>query len=720
MGNGGSRSQQDERRSRLGESLVLAVCYVAVGALGHLLATVVNVTAVWPPSGIALAALILRGRRIWPGVLLGAFVETTRMFLDTSSPSRTAVTVLVGAFISVGCTLEALVAARLFERTALSPQNVLAHVRGVVWFALLALLSSALGALIGTASLRAGHLISTTHYSQTYVTWLLGDMVGILVWTPVILVFSKEDWRNIRWLEIFIQQLALLAFQGLFLSPILPIPHEHYPLAHLVTPFLVWAGVRLGPQGTALAILNLSTIATWATANGMGPFAYESLDTSLLLVQVFIGNMTVTALLLAAVFQERIRAESALAESRDELERRVDERTAQLAEANRLLTVEVQRRRESEERYRILVEVNPEAVAVLTSDERLKDRRILYANRAAIELVGVQSSAALVGTYSCQWVPPERHEALQGHYRDVAAHGRAGPVEDRLVRADGTIIDVEFTGAMVPSDGNRIILLVMRDITRRKQIEEQRAQLYREAEESIRARDEFIAIASHELKTPLTSLTLQLQGLARKTDKEPALSSRIASALESALRQTTRLNTLVDHLLDISRITQGRLVLDCESVDMVEVVRDVVMRMQQMASRAGCPIQLHEDGSVMGFWDRARLEQVVENLLSNAVKYGCSLPIDVHVRGGPDGKAIFSVRDFGIGIPHADQARIFEQFERAVSVNEFGGFGIGLWISRRIVEAHGGTISVQSSPGAGSTFIVTVPRTCQGCRECRR
>jgi PAS domain S-box-containing protein len=462
----------------------------------------------------------------------------------------------------------------------------------------------------------------------------------------------------------------------------------------------------------------------WAAAHGFGPFVHDSLNTSLLLVQVFVGNVTMTTLVLAAVIQERTRAEVALAESRDWLERRVIERTAELAETNRHLQAEVERRqakgralRESEERYRILVEVNPDAVFVTSIDAAQKDRRILYANPAAAVLVGTDA-AELLGVHTSRLVPTERLEALHARVLEVIEHGRIGPFDDQILRSDGTPIYVEVTGALVPWNRGKAILVVLRDITRRKQVEEQRAQLYREAEESIRTRDEFLSIVSHELKTPLTSLTLQLQGIARKTKKDPAL-GHLASTLDIALRQTSRLNALVDVLLDISRITQGRLELSLEDVDLTATVRDVTTRIQQIAARAGCNVRLHENGAVMGHWDRARLVQIAENLLSNAVKYGARQPIDVEVFARADNEATVSVRDRGIGISPEDQLRIFAQFERAVSVNEFGGFGLGLWIVRQIVEAHRGKITVESAPGQGSTFTVTLPRTVAG-REERR
>ena len=238
------------------------------------------------------------------------------------------------------------------------------------------------------------------------------------------------------------------------------------------------------------------------------------------------------------------------------------------------------------------------------------------------------------------------------------------------------------------------------------------ARLYRDAREAVRARDEFLSIASHELKTPLTTLQLQVQGLIRKirsgTQESPA--ETVAARLVTAGRQVERLTGLINNLLDISRITAGRLDLDLEPVDLGAVVREAAVRAREESSPAGCQLVVDVDGPCVGQWDRLRVEQVVSNLLSNAIKYGAGRPIEIAV-GGDDALARFTIRDHGIGIPPEHQARIFDRFERAVSDRHYGGLGLGLWIVRQIVDALGGSISVESESGKGSLFTVNLPRS---------
>ncbi len=226
-------------------------------------------------------------------------------------------------------------------------------------------------------------------------------------------------------------------------------------------------------------------------------------------------------------------------------------------------------------------------------------------------------------------------------------------------------------------------------------------------QEAVRARDEFLSVASHELRTPLTSLTLQLEVVRRRMARE-ATDSAMARGLAGIVRHVGRLTALVEGLLDVSRLATGRMQLRLADENLGELTRAVVERMQPMLSQAGCELHLIVDGVVHSRVDAFRLEQVLTNLLSNAAKYGAGKPVEVRVED--DGAcARLTVRDEGIGIAPDAQRRIFGRFERAVSERNYGGMGLGLYISHQVVEALGGTIAVHSAPGEGASFTVTLP-----------
>ncbi len=233
------------------------------------------------------------------------------------------------------------------------------------------------------------------------------------------------------------------------------------------------------------------------------------------------------------------------------------------------------------------------------------------------------------------------------------------------------------------------------------------ARLTEEARRAVQVRDEFLSVASHELKTPLTPLSLRAQALAREL---AAGSTRGAAVhVEVMQRQVRKLADLVEGLLDVSRVGEGRLSLARELVCLVDLVREVVARHEQEAQKAGCALELSLPEEAVGQWDRLRLEQVVVNLLTNALKYGAGGPVRLAVESDT-GVARLVVQDAGIGIDPRDVPRIFERFERAVSSRNYGGMGLGLYISRQLVEALGGTIRVDSRPGAGARFTVELPR----------
>ena len=249
-----------------------------------------------------------------------------------------------------------------------------------------------------------------------------------------------------------------------------------------------------------------------------------------------------------------------------------------------------------------------------------------------------------------------------------------------------------------------IELSLVKELGRRAAMAIDNARLYRHAEEALRARDEFLAIAAHEIRGPITSIHLAVQALLLKKLAPDAVSR----AFELVEREDRRLSRFVDELLDLGHLRAGRLQLHLEEVSLTDVVQEVVKRVGAELAASGSSITTTTQPSVVGQWDKFRMEQVVTNLLSNAIKFGLGKPIEISVSSS-DGRARLIIRDHGIGVDPSARERIFMPFERNVSVRNYGGLGLGLHIVKTIVAAMGGSVRVESVLGGGSSFIIELP-----------
>ena len=348
--------------------------------------------------------------------------------------------------------------------------------------------------------------------------------------------------------------------------------------------------------------------------------------------------------------------------------------------------------RESELRFRQLADSMPQMVFSASPDGRID-----YRNQRWQEFASSGESAATEDF--AELLHPDDRARVAEVWAEAVRSGAPYEVEHRLRDPRGAYR--WFLGrAVAARDEDGKVARWFGSIT---DIDDQkRAQAA--LEEAVRVRDDFLSIASHELNTPLTPIKLQLATLLRPmSDADP-----IAVRLRSIERQIDRLAKLVSELLDVSRITSGRMKLELESVDLVEVMRDVIGRFSPESTRTGSRIVLRHPSELVVVCDRMRVDQIASNLVSNAFKFGLGNPIEVEL-ARQDGLVRLEVRDAGIGIALGDQGRIFDRFERAVSNHNFGGFGLGLWIVRQIVEALGGSVTVTSRPSEGTTFTVLLP-----------
>ena len=315
----------------------LAVIYVLAGKLGLTLAVFhPSATPVWPPTGISLAAFLLLGFGVWPAIFLGAFVVNL----------TTAGSVATSLSIATGNTLEGLLGAFLVNQFA-NGRNVFANQRDTFAFVLLAaLLSTTVSATFGVTTLTLGGYADWERYSEIWITWWLGDAAGALIVTPAIVLWVLDhavNWSRSQWLEISVSISLLCLVAMVVFQSGLAMTGPNYPLGFLTLSILIWVAVRLGPRETATAVLLCVGIAIWGTLRGSGPFARGSANETLLLLQAFMAVIAVTALALAVGVSERRRAEQALDQLNQTLERRIQDRTTilqttveQLQELDRL------------------------------------------------------------------------------------------------------------------------------------------------------------------------------------------------------------------------------------------------------------------------------------------------------------------------------------------------------------------------------------------------
>jgi signal transduction histidine kinase/integral membrane sensor domain MASE1/CheY-like chemotaxis protein len=702
--------------------LAIAALYYVSAKLGFTLAFVADqVTAVWPPAGLSLASVLLFGYRVWPGILAGAFAAN----LTTNEPAAVAFS------IAAGNTLEALAGAWLLRRV-LGFDNSLERIRDVVGLVVLAAaVSTALSATIGVVTLCLAGMQPWSSFRLLWSEWWLGDALGDLLVAPALLTWSS--WRRNRWPATRMAEAAavfgslLVVATGIFGGRIAA--SAHHPLEYTVFPLLIWLALRFGQAGTALAILLTSTVAISGTVAGFGPFGGGPPHTSLVLLQVFNGVMAATALLLGAAMAERatrdrrrgadyavtriLAGARTLDEAAPHILRAICERLDW--DVGGLWVVEPEARR-----LRCVEVVRMPAV---------EGRRFEDLSRTLAFAPGEGLPGRVWAAGQPSWIKdvvvddnfPRAPVAIQ--------EGLHGAVAFPILLGDEVLGVVEFFSRAVRQPDADLLQMfatvgaqVGQFIDRARQAEARAALLERERSaraeaetlaadlrRANEAKDEFLALLGHELRNPLAPVrnaieVLRLRGAA----DAPTL-----RMYEIMARQVKHLTRLVDDLLDISRITRGRIELRNETLDLGAVVASAIdaarplldeHRHRLEAAPLGPPALVHVDA--------LRMEQVFSNLLANAARYtppGGTIAVSVTKDGN---EAVARVRDNGIGIPPEMTERVFELFTQAETLPDtlHQGLGIGLTLVRRLVGLHGGRVTARSDGrGKGSEFEVRIP-----------
>lgn len=339
--------------------------------------------------------------------------------------------------------------------------------------------------------------------------------------------------------------------------------------------------------------------------------------------------------------------------------------------------------------------------------------KFLIANKNFDKMLGVPSGEML-GKTVFDFFPNEVAAVISRNDQLVLSSKERHTFEEIVPSSDGqTLVFSSFKFPIFDIEGNiESICSISLDVTAKKQLEKEQAEFRQKLIKANQDKDEFLAVASHELKTPLTTLLLKCQNYLQKVktgDRSRYEPEKIDRLIIQSEKQILRLARLVDDMLDVSRIQRGKLVVNREMVCLNELVLEVIDQLKMQMETAQTPVIFLAEMEFFGLFDKIRIEQVISNLLLNAKNYGAGRPVQVKLQACNHGKVRLMVIDDGIGISDEFKKRAFNKYERDVKVMEVSGMGLGLYISKQIVDLHDGHIMVESKSRKGSTFIVELP-----------
>ena len=801
---------ENRKLTTLTRVVILVALYFVGGLLGKQASFLSgSVVLVWPPAGIALAAILLFGYRFWPGVAVGAV-----LFSFTNGTP-------LGFFTlgtAIGNTMGAIVCTFLL-RGFIAFDNAMERTRDVTgYIGLVCFVGTTVNAAFNVLSLVYGGEVSWDDLFSTTLAWWVPNALAALVIAPLILTWatpSATRWDGRLVVEAVICGVGLLAgtlisFNSWFVYGI-----QNYPLAYLPFPFLAWGALRFGQRGGTAGTLLVSALAIYSLLRGSGPFMAGTERDSLMLMGSYIGILAVTNLLLAAGAAERRQAERAVSESEKRFRAVVEDQTdlicrfkpdgsltlvneafcrfhgksaSELTGTNFFQTLSEedaavplsyinalpanepvvsfdhrlhapdglavwhqcrirrlfsekgetlefqaviqdvtqakqseQALRASEEKYHSLIDHIPDVVWTANAN-----RDLVYISDNVVKMLGY-SAGELIEPGRALWldyIHPEDRAHVAQAYQSLFARGEKFDVEYRIRRRDGQWIwlhdrahTTRLSGGVPCADG------IFLDITRRRQAEAALHQAKDAAESANLAKTQFLANMSHELRTPLNAIIGFSEILADKLFGD--LNDRQLKYSNNILNSGRHLLQLINDILDLAKVEAGRVELMRETFGVAKALQDVHSIVKTLAHKKGIQLEfVVAPGLPSLLADEAKFKQIMYNLLSNAIKFtpdGGKVTVTAATQGegGAPGHQApgpcfrVAVADTGIGIHPRDQERVFVEFEQVDSSygRQQQGTGLGLALTKRLVELHGGRIWVESEgvEGRGSIFVFLIP-----------
>jgi signal transduction histidine kinase/integral membrane sensor domain MASE1/CheY-like chemotaxis protein len=711
--------------------LIIVLAYFLFGKFGLSLSLVKHsVSPIWPPTGFALAVLLLFGLRYSPAILAGAFLVN----LTTHIPAIS----LVG--ISIGNTLEAVLGTILLRKAGF--QKNLAGVQDVLKLLLVgACISTLASASIGSLSLLIGNVIGKNEWGYAFWIWWLGDMTGDIWVAPIILVIASQI-RTKPTAELGL--IASLLGIGSYLAF-----QQGFNYTYALFPMILWGAMRFTTLGAAVTSTVLTTIAILMTAYGHGPFQGGSQHETLALLNLFIGSSSLTAFIVAAVINDLRGVEQQLEMSNQDLEKRVEERTITLNKA-RIEAVEAGKRErfmaeasavlsaslEFENTLNALTKVAVPFLAdcciidVLNAEgkaERVAAAHILAEKEQVLLQLkqkyipdenSFQPAARVIRSGKPELLPEITDEIISKHTKD-ASHfqiikqlGIHSHIAVPMISGTTTIGAINLGLVISQRKYTEEDLLLAQEFAKHASLAVQNSRLFQDLQNANRVKDEFLATVSHELRTPLTVIlgwAKTLEQIEENVDLEIK-----KKALRSIARSAELQAQIVDDLLDLSRVRTGKFRLQLKSFLLPFILNNALDAVRPAAAAKGIEVSIDiQPGVGIFYGDPDRLQQIFWNLLSNAVKFTEEGgKISLHSRLNGENIEI-AVADTGKGIAPEFQPHLFERFRQADSsyARKYGGLGLGLALSKHFVELHGGSIGAQSDGiDRGATFTIRLPR----------
>ena len=673
-----------------GELIILAALYVVAARIGLAMDAVAGfATLVWPPTGIALAALLLRGYRLWPGVVIGAGVAN----LLTGAP------ILVALAIATGNTLEAVLGAYAL-RSLPGFRMSLDRLRDVLALIVLAAtLSTMVSATIGVTSLYLGGILSPAQIGQAWRAWWLGDLIGALLVAPAILIWVNAPRLRpppYRILEGVALGLLVLAATVVVFGRPMTVRADTFQYPYLIFPALIWAALRFEQRGVISAVFVVALFAVWGTATGNGPFVRQNLHESLLALQTFTGVAAATFLVLGATMSERRLA--------------IDDAQAAIAEQGRLLS----ERDVAHQRLITVLDQSPVGIGIADAPSGW----FIFLNDEAVRLLGerpLMSKAADPEGGGWQGFHPDGRRIAPDEWPSGRAmrHGEIVRNEImRVARGDGSTIEVSINAAPIRDGDGKIIaaVVIYWDVTAERQAEEELRVAHETVAAANRAKAEFFAVMSHELRTPLNAIAGYVELMA--LELQGPLTAQQRDSLARIQRNQKHLLSLINDVLVFAKLEADRLSVELDRVCVRDMLNELEPLLGAELQRKGLTLTCDAcDSALTVRADPEKLRQILINLVGNAIKF---TPAGGRVRLSAVRAADtvrISVNDTGIGIPADQVGRVFEPFfqvERGPT-RRFPGVGLGLAIARDLARAMRGDVEVESRVAEGTTVSVELP-----------